>query len=346
MPSIAMSSWPLMSESYLRLALDDQAEILNALAPELGRNAVVLEKDVWVCWVLQHLFQMPDRLPMAFKGGTSLSKAFDAIHRFSEDVDVTLDYRGLDSSVDPFDPGTSKTRISKFSDSLKGFVQQHVHDVVVPHLREKLQAEVEGARVDVSGNGEEVRVYYPSAVDRAGDYLRESVLIEFGGRNITEPNAKHELRPYIAERLPDLDLPSATVTVLAPERTFWEKATLIHAECHRPDLKASADRLSRHWYDLARLADNEIGSNALSNRALLAKVVKHKEVFFRYSFSNYGACLTGNLRLVPDEPLLKALEVDLRAMIDGGMFYGVAPTFDAVIDRIRALEATINARIA
>lgn len=335
-----------MSEAFLRLALNEQAEILNALAPELGRNAVVLEKDVWVCWVLQHLFQMPDRLAMAFKGGTSLSKAFDAIHRFSEDVDVTLDYRGLDSSVDPFDSGTSKTRISKFSDSLKGFVKKHVHDVVAPHLRAKLQAEVEGASLEVSDDGEEVRVYYPSALDRAGDYLRESVLIEFGGRNITEPNAEHQLRPYIAERLPDLELPSAMVTVLAPERTFWEKATLIHAECHRPDLRASADRLSRHWYDLARLADHQIGSNALADRALLAEVVKHKEVFFRYGYANYGACLTGGLRLVPDEPLLKALEADLRAMIEGGMFYGEAPTFDAVIDRLRALETTINAGIA
>ncbi len=331
-----------MSEAFLRLTLNEQAEILNTLAPELGRNAGVLEKDVWVCLVLQHLFQMPDRLQMAFKGGTSLSKAFDAINRFSEDVDVTLDYRGLDNSIDPFDPGISRTRAGKFSESLKDFVKQHVHDMVVPHLQARLQANVEGARVEACDDGEEVRVFYPSALDRAGDYLRESVLIEFGGRNITEPNEEHQLRPYIAERLPDLELPSATVTVLAPERTFWEKATLIHAECHRPDPKAKADRLSRHWYDLARLSDHDIGNNAIGNRALLAEVVKHKEVFFRYSFSNYSACLNGALRLVPDEPLLKALEVDLRAMIDGGMFYGDAPTFGAIIDRLRALETTIN----
>jgi hypothetical protein len=102
-----------MADTFLRLPLREQAEILNGLAPELGRAAVVLEKDVWVCWVLQQLFQMPGRLPMAFKGGTSLSKVFDAINRFSEDVDVTLDYRGFDSDIDPFDARTSRSQIRK-----------------------------------------------------------------------------------------------------------------------------------------------------------------------------------------------------------------------------------------
>lgn len=331
-----------MAESFLRLPLAEQAEILNGLAPELGRTAVVLEKDVWVCWVLRQLFQMPGRLPMAFKGGTSLSKVFGAINRFSEDVDVTLDYRGFGDGTDPFDPNTSKTKIKHFSEALKGFVKEHAHAVVAPFLQERLQAEVEGARVEVSDNGEEVRVFYPSALDRAGDYLRESVFIEFGGRNITEPNAEHELRPYIAEHLLTLELPTANVTVLAPERTFWEKVTLIHVECHRPELKASADRQSRHWYDLARLANHAIGRRALQDRDLLAEVVRHKKVFFNHSFAHYDDCLAGRLRLVPDAPLLKAVETDLRAMIDGGMFYDETPDIETIIERLRALEQEIN----
>ncbi|MDB5970677.1 MAG: uncharacterized protein JWQ90_3127 [Hydrocarboniphaga sp.] len=334
-----------MAEAFLRLPLAEQAEILNGLAPELGRAAVVLEKDVWVCWVLQHLFQMPGRLPMAFKGGTSLSKVFDAISRFSEDVDVTLDYRGFDTDIDPFDANTSKSQIKKLGESLKGFVRDHAHEVATPYFTEQLreQFDPQHARVEVSDNGEEFRIYYPSALDQAAGYVGNSVLIEFGGRNITEPNAEYQVRPYIADRLPSLDLPSATVTVLSPARTFWEKVTLIHVECHRPDLKADANRQSRHWYDLALLADHDIGRQALADRALLADVVKHKKVFFGAGYANYDACQTGGIRLLPDQRLLDAVASDLRAMIDAGMFYGERPSFEKIIGRLRALEHEINA---
>jgi len=337
-----------MADTFLRLPLREQAEILNGLAPELGRAAIVLEKDVWVCWVLQQLFQMPGRLPMAFKGGTSLSKVFDAINRFSEDVDVTLDYRRFDSDIDPFDARTSKSQIRKLSDSLKGFVRDHAHGVAAPYFAEQLHAqfEPEHARVEVSDNGEELRIYYPSALDQTPGYVGNSVLIEFGGRNITEPNAEHQVRPYIADRLPGLDLPSALVTVLSPARTFWEKATLIHVECHRADLKADANRQSRHWYDLALLADHDIGRQALADRALLADVVKHKKVFFSTGYANYEACHTGGLRLLPDQRLLEAVGNDLRAMIDAGMFYGERPSFDRIVERLQALEREINAAAA
>ena len=100
-----------MREAFLRLPRDEQSKILRALGPALARAPSVLEKDVWVCWVLQHLFAMPGRLPMAFKGGTSLSKVFNAIARFSEDLDITLDYRGLDGSIDPFAEGVSRNRL-------------------------------------------------------------------------------------------------------------------------------------------------------------------------------------------------------------------------------------------
>lgn len=123
-----------MAESFLQLQAKEQSQIYRALSPQLARSPAVLEKDVWVCWVLQTLFTMPGRLPMAFKGGTSLAKVFGAINRFSEDADVTLDYRGLDTSFDPFTEGASKTQLKKFSEGLKSFVQDHVHSVVAPHF--------------------------------------------------------------------------------------------------------------------------------------------------------------------------------------------------------------------
>ena len=337
-----------MADHFLRLPLSEQAEVLNGLAPELGRKASVLEKDVWVCWVLQQLFQMPERLPMAFKGGTSLSKVFNAINRFSEDIDVTLDYRCFNTGVDPFDPKISNSKVKKLSKTLKGLVSDHANGLIVPYLKQQLCAEVESsqARVEANETAAEVRIYYPSTIDPTSGYLRDSVLIEFGGRNITEPNTEHHVRPYIAEYLTNLVLPMADVTVLSPARTFWEKATLIHVECHRPELKADANRQSRHWCDLAVLADHDIGRDALANRNLLADVVKHKNVFFRDQHANYDACLSGKLRLVPDDALLRVVDADLRAMIDGGMFYGERPSFEKIIERLRALEGEINSTAA
>jgi hypothetical protein len=335
-----------MPESFLHLPAREQSQIYRALATQLDRAPGVLEKDVWVCWVLRTLFTMPDRLPMVFKGGTSLSKVFGAIARFSEDVDITLDYRGLDSSFDPFAEGVSRTRLKRFSEELKSFVRDHAHGVVAPHFRRMLASEFadDAFQLELSDDGEQLRVHYPTVLDTPGDYLGTSVLIEFGGRNITEPNEDHEVQPDIAEHVPALQFPSSTVSVLSPARTFWEKATLIHVECQRGEFRASAARLSRHWYDLAMLGDQTHGQAAMADRTLLADVVKHKKAFYNASYANYDACLAGQLRLIPDDAALAALREDFRHMIGAGMFIGEPPVFDAIIERLRELEMAINER--
>lgn len=335
-----------MPESFLLLNVQEQSRIYRALALQLARSPVVLEKDVWVSWVLQALFTMPGRLPMAFKGGTSLSKVFGAIARFSEDVDITLDYRGLGGSFDPFAEGVSKTRLKKFSEDLKSFVRDHVYDVVVPHIQKMLAAEFGDSaaafQLELSENGEQLRLHYPSVLGMPEVYIGNSVLIEFGGRNITEPNAEYIVAPDISPHISSLEFPRSPVSVLSPSRTFWEKATLMHVECQRNEFRASAERLSRHWYDLAMLADCVHGQAAVRDRALLEDVVKHKKVFYNASYANYDACLVGRLRLIPEESVLTALRDDFQRMISAGMFIGEPPDFDSIIERLRALESTIN----
>ncbi|BBO60173.1 nucleotidyl transferase AbiEii/AbiGii toxin family protein [Mycoavidus sp. B2-EB] len=333
-----------MPKSFLHLSPTEQSQILRGLAAQLSRAPNILEKDVWVCWVLQALFTMPDRLPMAFKGGTSLSKVFGAIARFSEDVDITLDYRGLDGVFDPFAKNVSKTRLKKFSDELKIFVRDHVHHIIAPYFHKKLTAEFNPGsyKVTVSDDGEQLRVYYPTVFETPGSYIGNSVLIEFGGRNITEPNEEHEVQPDIAKHIAALDCPYAQVKVLSPMRTFWEKATLMHVECQRGEFRSNSERLSRHWYDLAMLANLAIGQNALADRGLLADVIKHKKVFYNTSYANYDACLVGQLRLLPNETALPALRQDFQSMIGAGMFIGNPPSFDTIIDCLRALEKVIN----
>jgi hypothetical protein len=327
-----------VADDFLHLSAEEQANIIQTCAAKLGRRPEHLEKDVWICWVLQNLFGMPQALPMVFKGGTSLSKVFDAIRRFSEDVDVTIDYRALDATIDPFSANLSKTQQKKFSETLKARLKEHAHDVVLPYF-EKVLAPIAKRRTpaELSEDGESMRIYYPS-VFRDG----EIVLVEFGGRNTTEPNEEYSLRPYIAEEITELDFPSAKVRVLSPLRTFWEKATLIHVECYRPEPRLDANRMSRHWSDLAVLADHDIGKKSVSDRELFADVVKHKKVFYYTAHANYDACLVGELRLAPEGPLLDALKIDFGQMIKEHMFDIEPPGFDKIVSRLKILEREIN----
>ena len=174
------------------------------------------------------------------------------------------------------------------------------------------------------------------------EYIRSQVLIELGGRNVIDPNETHTVSPYIAELTEGLVYPSCDVVVLSPERTFWEKATLIHVECNRGKLRASAERLSRHWYDLVMLAKHSAGQSAIENRELFEEVVRHKKVFFYTSYANYDACLAGRLKLLPETDSLKSLREDYEKMVGAGMMYSTPPSFDEIVELIRNLENRVN----
>ena len=334
-----------MADSFLRLPRNDRAELLTGLSTRLGKAPIVLEKDVWVCWILAELFAMPSALPMAFKGGTSLSKVYDAIHRFSEDIDITLSYRALDPSADPFAPKLSRSKLHRISDELRHRVAEHLRQAVVPHLQTALPSACAepGAAVELLADNETVRVVYPSAMSEgASGYIPDSIKIEFGGRNSTEPREQSPVVPYLAPELPELAFPRATPFVLSPQRTFWEKATLIHGECGRAAAQPTIERKSRHWYDLAMLADGTIGQKALGDRTLLADVVKHKKAFFNNATANYDACTRGALCLIPEGQLLDVLRRDYSAMIEAGMFYKAPPSFKEILERLKRLQASIN----
>jgi hypothetical protein len=332
-----------MAQRFLELGREDRADILQALAARLGRTALVLEKDVWVCWTLESLFALPGRRAMAFKGGTSLSKVYGVIARFSEDLDITIDCRGLVAPFDPFSETASGSARKKYGKALSAAMVRHVREVLEPQLAAELKRQFQGAcHIELEEGAEELWVRYESALPPSAGYLERSVLVEFGGRNSLEPSEPRTIRAYMSGQADGLEYPVAEVTVLRPERTFWEKATLIHVECVRGELKAGRDRLSRHWYDLATLADHDIGRCALSDRALLADVVKFKSVFFRDAHASYQDCIDGRLRLTPDTAMAASLRSDFEQMVASGMFEGQPPLFSDVMERLRQLEQAIN----
>ena len=281
---------------------------------------------------------------MAFKGGTSLSKVYGIIDRFSEDVDITLDYRHFDDDFDPFAKGVSKTKIGQFSDRLKSYVKCYTDDVVAPALAGMAETLATSGHheIRVDDEGEKIWFSYPSAVESQDDYLKSEVLIELGGRNVIDPNERHEIIPDIVALTKGLEYPGALVTVLSPTRTFWEKATLIHVECNRGRLKETPDRLSRHWYDMTRLAQHHAGILAISNRALMEDVVRLKKVFFNGRYARYQECLVGKLRLIPDDDDLHGLKGDYGKMLSAGMLNAEAPDFDTLIEQLREIENAAN----
>lgn len=291
------------------------------------------------------MFTLPNALPMAFKGGTSLSKVFGAINRFSEDIDITVDYRmlaeRLDDDFDPFSPRSTNNQVRKFSDRLKDGLKLYAETEIVPHIEAQIELLpfADQLTVEYSEDGEKIWVHFPSVTEEQDDYLKSSILIELGGRNVIDPNAIHEVKADIAQAInnPELIFPTANATVLAPERTFWEKATLIHSECNRGNMKASAHRLSRHWYDLYQLNDLDIDPSAIEDKELLKDVVKHKKCFYRAGYSNYDACLEKSFKLIPNKTVIAELEKDYRNMI-----YDDAPTFDDIITWLSELESTFN----
>ena len=350
--------------------MTERRDILNTAAAHVPSGkakqlpASVLEKDVWVCWVLRVLFSFEDGKEFAFKGGTSLSKVFDLIGRFSEDIDITIDYRSMKPLGNPLDPSLSRTRREKIVDDLRSRAQEYVDAQVLPRLDHEVRnAVASGESCSVRPGDEEgsLEVLFPSALGAADAYygppdsmwfpgpgeeryVPGRVLIEFGGRNTTEPKERHTIEPYLKSFTRNLDFPIAQVDVLSPKRTFWEKVTLIHAELGKKAFKKTLERKARHWYDVAILADSEVGTAALADRGLLKSVVRHKEVFFSGSYCEYDKCLSGQLRLIPDGDRLKVLEDDYEEMIGAGMFFKEPPEFPQILGRLRTLQDKINSR--
>ncbi len=335
-----------MPDEFLGLPVKDQADIFRKAETYTGRSAQVLQKDVWVCWALEQLFTIKTDVKMAFKGGTSLSKVYRIIDRFSEDLDITLDYRNLFPKMDPFD--ISRNQMNKnIRPQLQNRVKQHIHGVILPNISDSFNGITKGkGKIEVIDSREEISLHYPSGLDSGTSYMKDQIRLEFGGCNAIEPSAPCEIKPDIAEipfRVP-LSFPKATVVVLSPKRTFWEKATLIHVACNRTD-NPDPHRISRHWYDLYKLIGHDSGKKALEDLELLKDVVKFKKVFFHFGYANYDACLTGEFRLIPNKgSLLDGLRSDYKKMIDAGMFETTPPVFEKIIETLHEVETQINIR--
>lgn len=328
--------------AFLSLALPEQSEILNSFAQTLGRSAQVLEKDIWVCWTLDRLFSIPNAKPMAFKGGTSLSKAYRIIERFSEDVDVTLDLR-TETDPDPFAAGRSKSQRNDYGKVLIKRLRDYTQTTLLPYFQQSLRNSCAGAgRVEVVDSG--LYIYYPTVHSELDGYIQPRVFLELGARNAAVPTEAFTLQAEVSSIAPSgLHFPAARVDVLTIERTFWEKATLIHVACLLGQLKPNAERISRHWFDLVQLDNAGITERAMSIPDLLEDVVRYKQTFFKVPHDgDYQDCLKRAFQLVPAGVMLTQLETDYDQMISARMLHGQPLAFSNLLESIDSIQDRLN----
>lgn len=331
-------------DKLARLPARDRRDIFAEAAAALGIVPTIIEKDFWVCLTLKLLFRkFPFGDSLVFKGGTSLSKVHGLIERFSEDIDLVLDWQLLgfgDGRKDPMQNFESKSKQDKFNKELNALAADFLATTLCPRLDTLVRDEGIGlsAALDES-DPHVVNIRYPAAF--AESYIRPELRLEIGPLASWVPSARHTIHPYAYDVLPKVfEDPECEVVAIAAERTFWEKVTILHHESHRQAL--IPPRYSRHYYDLYRLASSRAGEAALRQLGLLRDVVAFKQRFYPSQWARYDLATPGTIRLVPiGQEQLNDLERDYQQM--QVMLFGERPRFETILGTLRELESRINA---
>lgn len=314
-------------------------ELFRETARKMGIHEAIVEKDFWVCAVLEVLFSSPDwKRKFIFKGGTSLSKVYGLIERFSEDIDLILDWRELGFLADdPWKPD-SNTRKDRFVKDMIPITAAYLRETFVPSFQRDLD-DCLGPLVRAECHEDGVRIVYPGAFKNPA--ILPWILLEIGPLAGWTPHEEGTISSYAADHFrASFSNPTASVTVVTRERTFWEKATILHQEAHRPTDKQIPPRYSRHYYDLAKMARTSCADSALSRIDILDAVVEFKERFYRAPWSNLANAKPGTFRLVPPEYRVPALAKDYESM--KAMFFHDESPFCDILADLRTLENRIN----
>ncbi len=331
-------------ETFFELERADRESVIRAAAQMSGRAPHLLEKDVWVVWTLNVLFESRFGPYLVFKGGTSLSKVHKAIDRFSEDVDVTYDIRELVPSAkdrpDALPETSSKAR--KWTDLVSEALPHWVDDEMAPLIRAALERRNLLAKVEVKGSN--IEIHYENVVD-GYEYVRPRILLEFGGRSTGEPCDEHDVECDAAAHLPDIVFPTARPRTMRAERTFWEKATAVHGFCIGGRLPG--DAIARHWLDVHHLAAVGVAARAAADADLAQQVADHKRLFFKVTTPSgpvdYRIAIGGGLVLTPDAEKLPLLADDYARMIDARLPNGeTAPSFEDLMASCARIAADVN----
>lgn len=330
-------------DAFLELPRDRRAELIERAADELGMSPAAIEKDFWVCWAMREMFCSVEGPHLTLKGGTSLSKCWNLIQRFSEDIDLVVDRAHLGFGLENApESAPSRNEQGRRAEAVLERCKRHVRDVLLPNLQEAVRDRLRDSPSSVmeldpdAADQQTIILRYESLLESAG-HVRPAVKIELGARSGIEPHEERMVRPYVAA-LPEVGREAGAfcVRAIAPHRTFWEKVSLLHEANHRDGPR---DRLARHFYDLWCLERGGVAATAIESPGLFEEVVVHRKVYFRHAAQQ--SLVPGSVRLVPLDASLPAWARDYEAMLPA-MFIGEPPSFERLIAKMRSLESRIN----
>lgn len=336
--------------SFEKLPEDRRLTIVKESAARLGVLPVIVEKDYWVCWLLGRIFENPDSMEhIVFKGGTSLSKVFGVIQRFSEDIDLSVSPKILEFDENALDKETAKrTRERLFKDlqaACAKFVQERFHHQLEKDVANRLGPRSENStwleyKYDERTQSPILFFHYPASLPMEQGYIAPVVKLEFGSLTDQQPKGTHTITAMMATAIPEITDGGSTVLALEVERTFWEKATILHSEHHRPKEKPIPDRFARHYSDFAALWGHAAKEAALKRLDLLEQVANFKARFFHTSWSNYDSARAGTLKLTPAEGREDELRRDYGKMKP--MFLTEPPTFSEIMETLKGAQQNLN----
>jgi hypothetical protein len=334
---------------FLKLPLEERWKYFQVAADRIGLPAYLVEKDFWVCWILEKLFtsyQFSEHL--TFKGGTSLSKVYGLIKRFSEDIDLSIEksFFGFKNDKDPEKAPSAKKR-TLLLEELGNACKNCVQEIILSELQQAIESEIpekESWKLSVDKSdpdGQTLLFAYPVSEKRKTEhYVNPVVKMEFGARAEHWPVSNKIIRPYVQEAIADSVAADVNLRVLDIERTFWEKATILHMFAHYPEGKRIPIRQSRHYYDFYCMANSDLCASAKADLDLLLRVAEHKSIYFRAAWARYDLAKPGSLRLVPEEWVLDKMAEDYNRM--GVMFFELPPKWTDIVRSLQDFENQFN----
>lgn len=337
-------------DAFAQRSNEDRLAFFEEVTDQIGLITEFVEKDFWVCWILRQLFLLEDvGKYLTFKGGTSLSKVYNVISRFSEDVDISIerDYFGYGGDQEP-EKACSKKERRRRVEGLRRACQEAIREIILPGLENSIMKVISDTStwrlfLDPDDSDQQTILFqYPSVFRAQGiPYLKPVVKIELGARSDNWPVEQAQVISYVAKYIESvIGDRTIAVRVLSAERTFWEKATILHMLHHQPDHRVTPVRVSRHYYDTYQISLTPILQRAIDQLELLHRVAEHKSIFFSAGWARYEDAKPGTLRLAPKPERIQSLEKDYQKMRE--MFFVAPPEFDKVISTLKGLEERIN----
>ena len=311
--------------------------VFTEAASKLKLPPYIVEKDFWVSWVLGKMFADPFLKDiLRFKGGTSLSKAYGVIERFSEDIDLILDARVVLFADEELEQ-KSNTKQAAFNEDIENRAMGYIQSDLKARISDVLGnvCEVKGDRDE----GHVLQIVYPKVFDYS--YIQPMIKLEVGPLALWGPSAEHAITSFVSKTLSELNISDPIIPTIKAERTFWEKITILHHEANRPADKGPVPaRYSRHYYDVFKLGHTDIKEKAFADLALLKEVADFKKRFYPRGWAKYDEAKPGTMKLLPPEHSMPILKDDYKKMQN--MIYGDAPDWDTILAYLTDLENEIN----